>query len=106
MNKIFCIICKQDKEIVEFERDDPKLSCGHVKSISSEDEEQLNTPKEQVKNLMNLFEPTSTAGHCDICGVVTIIKDSNGVLRCGGNLHTNPGCGMPLKLYNRQKQAK
>ena len=115
LNMVFCEICKTSKEITGYNRDDPVLSCGHIKQLTNEIkvpeiEEMLcyeatkrgisveQVRSEYIKGLMNMFseESVSTVGHCDICGTVTIIIDKNGICRCGGNLQDNPGCGMPI----------
>lgn len=113
---IFCHKCKQSKKIIGFNRDNPVLSCGHEKTIEMFELEQTLTIEAQNRKMsiedvrseyirclcdMLSDKPVSTIGHCNTCGVVTILIDQCGVQRCGGNLRDNPGCGMPIILYDK-----
>jgi hypothetical protein len=114
---IYCRSCKKFVTVVGFHRDDPKLSCGHVKQRTAADDEVMRCtidlekilleesklrgiPVEQVKedilnSLINGTEiPNNNIAYCDICStVVSVINDIHNVRRCGGNLVDNPGCG-------------
>lgn len=121
--RLFCRECGDHREIVGYRRDDPILSCGHVKGRSSQDDVLYSTQQEISKilaeaadnrgmtveevraeftnGLLNLFTPmdeTQTIGHCETCGKTTIFVDRDGIKRCGGNLLDNPGCGMPIRV--------
>jgi hypothetical protein len=129
MGQIFCRKCGEYRSVQGYERDDPILSCGHVKHRTDIDDgvhkarREIETMFEEeaedrgasikeirdeyIRGLLDLFEheaDPSTVGHCEICGTVTIVEDEEGVLRCGGNLHDNPGCGMPLEAYQHQQR--
>lgn len=122
MNEIYCQTCREKRGVVGFVRDDPQLSCGHVKQAKRDaldetratvegifereanrrgiDKEQVRV--EYVQNLLDLFsmeETESTVGNCEICGTVTVIVGEDGIDRCGGNFLDNPGCGMPVERH-------
>lgn len=125
---IYCRACKEHREIVKFDRDDPVLSCGHIKHRTRVDDkihdvqrdieemfveearksnltpEEIRT--ECVQGLLEIFGETEqeapTVDHCRTCGTVTVIE-KKGVRRCGGNMIDNPGCGMPI---GEQRSAK
>jgi hypothetical protein len=119
--RLFCRECGDHREIIEYTRDDPILSCGHIKQrvqqddqvhaaqqeierILIEDAKTRQMTVEQVRteftnSLLEIFTPTDktpTIGHCETCGKTTIYIDKDGTKRCGGNLLDNPGCGMPI----------
>lgn len=129
MGKIFCRECGGHYDVVGYERDDPILSCGHTKHRTDLDDGVQNSRneietmfrqeaedqgrsvreirREYIRGFLDLFGHNaglSTVGHCETCGVVTVIQDEEGVFRCGGNLHDNPGCGMPLETYQHQQR--
>ena len=120
--RIYCRECKDHCEIISFHRDNPILSCGHVKHRTAQDDIVLSTRREielilleeatargvaieQVRaeftnGLMDMFnsaDEAQTIGHCATCGMITVFEDDRGVRRCGGNLVDNPGCGMPIR---------
>ncbi len=118
---IYCRICRDHRKIDGFHRDDPILSCGHIKCRSSKDDkaqevryeieemfreeadtrgvavEEIRT--EFVQGLLDIFgsqKIANTVGNCKTCGTVTVNVGTDGTRRCGGNLIDNPGCGMPI----------
>ena len=122
MKMIYCRQCCDHKNIIGFDRDDPVLSCGHVKRRKDPEETkteiekiyQLEAKRRQVspeqvrdeylRSFLHVFEnvPDTTVGYCRYCGVVTVLKDKHGVHRCGGNLDKEPGCGMPLEVHQHE----
>lgn len=105
--------------MVGYHRDDPELSCGHIKRRTDGDDKvekcnidieralaeeaklrgvSVEQAKEDLLNsLINETIHHETIDFCDICGTaVTVIIDIHGVRRCGGNLVDNPGCGCLL----------
>ena len=119
---IYCKVCQDHRKVDGFYRDDPVLSCGHIKYRSDEDdkiqevrheiEEMFHKEADSrgisveeiraefVQGLLDIFgsqEITSTIGHCKTCGVVTVYIGADGTRCCGGNLIDNPGCGMLIE---------
>jgi len=76
---IWCPRCGVDKIVIGFSRDDPILSCGHVKLLDC-----------------------SNVAYCFICDkMVSIFVDGDGVCRCAGNLFDAAGCGCELEQVMR-----
>ena len=74
--KIYCTKCKEIKKVIGYKKDDPILSCNHIKEVTK----------------------TSTT-YCPICDmIVRTFKARDGSQRCGGNLIDNPGCGCSIEL--------
>ncbi len=98
MNHIYCRKCKKKQQVVGFQKDDPILSCGHVKRSSNLDD-RIN---ECMKIFQNIFDTLPSLGdeqisYCPICDMtVSIMTDENGTPRCCGDMMTNPGCGCPV----------
>jgi hypothetical protein len=119
---IYCRKCADHKDIIGFDRDDPVLSCGHVKrrqdtrqakqeieKIFQLEAQRRNVTPHQVRDeylrsFLHVFDNDvdTTVGCCKFCGVVTVMKDSHGTHRCGGNLDNSPGCGMPLDVIEHK----
>jgi hypothetical protein len=122
---IYCEKCKKLKHVVEFQKDNPILSCGHGKksenSIANDIESfliqeaiQNNKPLisvtkqyiEEVLQVLEECEEKPTVAYCKTCGAVTIYYDKNNIARCGGDMVSNPGCGMPINLECEVIQGK
>lgn len=109
----YCKECRTVAEVVGFQRDDPVLSCGHVKRLPSDESEkclddirkEMEDQPDEVKialykiALESLMENSTTdISYCPICEeMVSVIRDEEGRRRCGGNYENNPGCGCLLK---------
>jgi hypothetical protein len=123
---IYCETCKKLKHVVEFQKDNPMLSCGHLKEFKSsigddiqsfmiQEAIQSNKPLvsvirqciEDVLQVLEECEEKPTVGRCKTCGIVSIYYDKNNVARCGGDMVKNPGCGMLIEcdvIYVKEKQ--
>jgi len=119
---IYCERCKKIKKVVDFNKDDPILSCGHQKTCENRtdsiesymiqeairDGESLLTIKrkcfEGVLKILEDCEEKPTVGECKTCGTVTVHYDPDGIPRCGGDMILNPGCGMPVQMKHEYKE--
>lgn len=128
---IYCRECKKFVTVVGYHRDDPKLSCGHVKQRTDDDdkvercsidiEKSINeeaklrgiSPEQVREGILDslINEPPNNAdlsiGICDICNtIVSVVEDVHGARRCGGNLVDNPGCGCLIFPSGKRRKFK
>jgi hypothetical protein len=112
--KVFCRECGAFKPLVWYQRDNPVLSCGHIKNRSIVDDrvsscrtllEKLLGPKDvgSLKLLLatSLRNYSEFTDFCPVCQtVVCVIVDCDGIRRCHGNLLTRPGCYSSLGTHS------
>jgi hypothetical protein len=117
--KIFCRECGTFRPVVGYQRDNPVLTCGHVKDRNIVDDrvnncrnllEKLLGPKDtgSLKHLLaaSLRNYSEFTDFCPVCGtVVCVIVDQEGVRRCHGNLLTRPGCFSSLGTVQHTVQV-
>jgi hypothetical protein len=107
LNLIYCPICQAPRRVIGFERDNPRLSCGHVKRpLSLAIERRIAGCAHAAQKIVDMsvselhlfkLERDDKVGYCPICNmIISIVLDKRGHKRCGGNLMDNPGCGCLL----------
>lgn len=107
LNLRYCRKCKTVEKVVGFERDDPILSCGHVKRRTLGDS-RVDKCRQEIRQILSdepapvkqaffeaLFDTITSkrVGYCPICDSIVSIITENGIRKCGGNLYDNAGCG-------------
>jgi hypothetical protein len=109
--KVFCRECKTFRPVIGYQRDNPILTCGHVKDRNIIDDrvsscrslldKLLGEKDRSLKTLLvtSLRNYSEFTDYCPVCQtVVCVIVDQEGVRRCHGNLLTRPGCFSPFGL--------
>lgn len=113
----YCRHCKKLSRVTHYDRDNPVLSCGHIKSSPCNDkcaqavnsaltDASIKTGRSVEQLQLGLFfdllgVPVS---YCPICNaIITILKNKRGERICGGNLFDNPGCGCLLKPISERQ---
>lgn len=109
----YCRVCKKLAEIVRWDKDDPVLSCGHVKRRSAADDRvaecardiQSTIPKGIRDDFLRVVveewvreQEEGRIAFCPICEQTVSTTERNGKQVCGGDLLQNPGCGCCLPL--------
>lgn len=93
--KVFCPCCKNDQAVVNWDRDDPVLECGHIKRV--------DRVEQSLKSIFRLCFDDQTA-FCPDCKAYVTVIHSRGKARCGGNLLDNPGCGRVLRQADKHSR--
>jgi hypothetical protein len=97
---IYCSKCDKHQEVTGFQKDNPILKCGHIKTPAYESNPKIETIVSDINAELAVREVLFTIGYCKKCGTVTYYVDRNGTPICAGDLTKNPGCGMPVEMIN------
>lgn len=125
----YCRTCRSIVRVVRWDRDNPVLSCGHVKHRSVLDdrlsecaidirraaENEAQVTGMSALDIQTLFLKaalavqsrrfsTEAVTFCPICEQeVSIVETKDGEKICGGNYLNNPGCGCILNKSIEQR---